>query len=35
MCQLPVDEEAIPQGILKLDGAMDQLSSYGKSDCHL
>jgi hypothetical protein len=29
---LPVDEEAIPQAILKLDRAMDQLGHYRKSD---
>jgi len=31
-CDFYVDEEAIPRVILKLDGAMDQLSSYRKSD---
>ena len=31
-CLLLVDEEAIPQSILKLDGAMEQLSGYQKSD---
>ena len=32
MCWLSVEAENIPQSVLKLDGAMDQLGGYQKSD---